>query len=386
MSSQALTRALLLAGLCAFAAAARTDGLALADGEREVVEGVRWGSPAASASVDEELPLVKDGVFAHPVWYEQPVLQPKVLVLNFDPLVEDDAGGDVRLSKHARWNDPRRLAEEFRRDLYSASGGYVEHCIAEWRDLDVYPRKVDGFAYDDASYLAAKAAGKWHDPDRLDYAKLVEEHGLAGLVAQGRIDEVWMFGGPAFGYYETQMVGPKAYWCNSPGLDVEEAQRLFVIFGFNYERGVAEMIHDLGHMTESILAHVYEPLVGKWRAEERRSAWELFSALDAKHPGLGGVGNCHFPVNGEKDYDYANPREVASSAAEWKLWPLPPAEPRLPQRVSRETWGGPDFHRNYQRWFFAHLPRRAGRAPDGRLANWWEYLFNPNAHAESRGR
>jgi hypothetical protein len=342
--------------------------------------------PYAPEASDDPLPLVKDGVFAHPVWYEEPVLQPKVLVLNFDPLVDDGAGGEVRLSKHAGWNDPRSLAEEFRRDLYSASGGYVKHRIVEWRDLDVYPPKVDGFAYDDASYLAAKAAGKWHDPDRLDYAKLVEQHGLAPLVANGTIDEVWMFGGPAFGFYETQMVGPKAYWCNSPGLDVEEAERLFVIFGFNYERGVAEMIHDLGHMTESILAHVYEPQVGKWRAEERRSAWERFSAYDAKHPGLGGVGNCHFPVNGEKDYDYANQRAVPSSAADWKLWPLPLEEPRLAPLVSRENWGGPDYHRNYQRWFFAHLPRRAGRAPDGRLANWWEYLFHLNAHAESRGR
>ncbi|MBK9385301.1 MAG: hypothetical protein IPN34_10850 [Planctomycetes bacterium] len=342
--------------------------------------------PYAPAASDDPLPLVKDGVFAHPVWYEEPVLQPKVLVLNFDPLVADGAGGELRLSKHAGWNDPRLLAEEYRRDLHSASGGYVKHRIVEWRDLDVYPRKVDGFAYDDASYLAAKAAGQWHDPDRLDYAKLVEEHGLAALVANGTVDEVWMFGGPAFGFYETQMVGPKAYWCNSPGLDVEEVQRLFVIFGFNYERGVAEMIHDLGHMTESILSHVYEPQVGKWRAEKRRSAWERFSAYDAKHPGLGGVGNCHFPVNGEKDYDYANPRAVPSNAADWKLWPLPLPEPRLTPLVSCETWGGPDHHRSYQRWFFAHLPRRAGRAPDGRLANWWEYLFHLNAHPESRGR
>jgi hypothetical protein len=217
-------------------------------------------------------------------------------------------------------------------------------------------------------------------------AARIPYRGLAALVANGTVDEVWMFGGPAFGFYETQMVGPKAYWCNSPGLDVEEARRLFVIFGFNYERGVAEMIHDLGHMTESILSHVYEPQVGKGRAEERRSAWEQFSAYDAKHPGLGGVGNCRFPVNGEKDYDYANPREVSSSAADWKHWPQSSPEPRPALLVSSATWGGPDYHRNYQRWFFAHLPRRAGRAPDGRLANWWEYLFHLNAHEESRGR
>ncbi|MDP6720108.1 MAG: hypothetical protein QGG36_01865 [Pirellulaceae bacterium] len=47
--------------------------------------------------------------------------------------------------------------------------------------------------------------------------------------------------------------------------------------------------------------------------------------------------------------------------------------------VSCETWGGPDYHRNYMKWWFAHLPRAAGmNKNDGKLNNWWKYVFDFN--------
>jgi hypothetical protein len=61
-----------------------------------------------------------------------------------------------------------------------------------------------------------------------------------------------MFGGPYFGFYESRMAGQKAFWCNAPG--IEQNCKRFVMMGFNYERGVREMIHSFGHRAESILA------------------------------------------------------------------------------------------------------------------------------------
>jgi hypothetical protein len=37
-------------------------------------------------------------------------------------------------------------------------------------------------------------------------------------VARGEIDEIWLFGGPYFGFYESRMAGPGAFWCNAPPL------------------------------------------------------------------------------------------------------------------------------------------------------------------------
>ncbi len=71
-----------------------------------------------------------------------------------------------------------------------------------------------------------------------------------------QIDEVWMFGGPYFGFYESRMVGKGAFWCNGPGIELN--CRRFVIMGYNYQREVKEMVHDFGHRTESILARQFD--------------------------------------------------------------------------------------------------------------------------------
>ena len=43
--------------------------------------------------------------------------------------------------------------------------------------------------------------------------------------------------------------------------------------------------------------------------------------------------------------------------------------------VNAETWGGPDYHLNYMRWWLGHLPKAAGRT-DGFSNNWWQYIAN----------
>ncbi len=42
--------------------------------------------------------------------------------------------------------------------------------------------------------------------------------------------------------------------------------------------------------------------------------------------------------------------------------------------------GKPDYHRNYMVWWFRHLPQAPGVNADGRLNNWWEYVYNFNAY------
>ena len=52
------------------------------------------------------------------------------------------------------------------------------------------------------------------------------------------------------------MAGRGAYECNSDPVPGVDCPRIFVIMGFNYERGVGEMLEDFGHRTESIMTHV----------------------------------------------------------------------------------------------------------------------------------
>ena len=340
------------------------------------------GTEVEEKEAPPPLPVL-DGVYRNPRRWEKPEIVLKVLVINYEPFLPDGKDGEVLLHTYAKWNDPHDLAEAYARELRLMSGGFLYPRIVKWEDVDGWPVKKDGFVYDDETYMEALRTRNYHDPDGMDYRKLVERHHLAERAAAGEIDEVWVFGAPGFGYYESRMVGPGAYWCNSPGLEYPEAKRLFVVMGFNYERGLAEMIHDLGHRLESIMSRVYEKEFGGWRAEERRDDWERFSCVDFYVNGWGAVGNCHFPCNGVKHYDYANPREVTSFAEDWLHYP--DLQGRS-SRVSCKDWedGSGNFHLGYMRWLFSHVPRAPGLNHEGRLCNWWCYLFDMSTYAETR--
>lgn len=291
----------------------------------------------------------------------------RVLVLNFDPVVH--SASYTLLHEAMGWNDPRSLADEYMRDLMDATGGLIRTKLVDWRDVPAIPAKIDGFIYTLDEYMSCATAGSgFHVPDEADYPRMLREYGVTERIDSGEIDELWLFGAPGFGFWESAMAGPGAFTINGGVYDSVEASRPFAIMGFSYERGVAEMLHDLAHRTESSLSRVY----GGWEVDVLDTNWARFAANAHQSKGEAGVGTCHYPANGESDYDYANPRTVLSTAEDWLRYPdLTGAK----TQVSCESWGGPDYHRNYMRWFFAHLPRAEGRNADGRMNNWWEYVY-----------
>jgi hypothetical protein len=298
----------------------------------------------------------------------------KVMALNFDPLIASEGG--KRLHEVCGWNDPHKLADGYIADVKEASHGCVNYKIVKWIDQDTFHTKIDGFTYTAAQYMECHRTNKgWHDPDTADYAKTFADYKVIPMIDQGEVDEVWFFGAPYFGYNESAMAGPGAFYINGEIYDKVKSKRPFAIMGFNYERGCAEMIHDLGHRCESTMARVY----GGWEADKLDNNWARFAANNIQSNGVAGVGTCHYPANAEGGYDYGNPRQVESDADDWLNYPNLTGKKTM---VSRENWGGPDDQRNYLKWFFTRLPHAPGVNKDGKLNNWWEYLFNFNAYDE----
>jgi hypothetical protein len=316
----------------------------------------------------------------------QPAVQPihvKVLVLDFDPRIPQE--NNERLSKVGGWNDPRTLADGYIKDVREASHGILQYDIVEWNEIDAFHQKVDGFTYTPEQYMANLRAGKgWHEPDTADYPGTFEKFNVIPRIDSGEIDEVWFFGAPYFGYNESAMAGPGAFYINGAVYDKVKSKRPFAIMGFNYERGVAEMVHDLCHRTESTMGRVY----GGWKVDELTNNWARFAANALQSNGQASVGTCHYPPNAKQDYDYSNPRVVQSTADDWLNYPRLTGA-RTP--VSSLSWklpyknrdGNPDYHRNYMSWWFQRLPHAAGTNADGRLNNWWEYIFHFNDYDES---
>jgi hypothetical protein len=89
-------------------------------------------------------------------------------------------------------------------------------------------------------------------------------------------------------------------------------------------------------------------------------------------PGQGG-GNVHFPVNGQSDYDYANPLMLPSFADSWLTYPTQTA-PARSFKYTEWSPSGQDPQREYLNWWYAHMPHVRSTGPDARLANWWRYI------------
>src|SRR4030095_13940395 len=99
--------------------------------------------------------------------------------------------------------------------------------------------------------------------------------------------------------------------------------------------------------------------------------------LDKDAPGQGGVGNVHFPVNAQADYDYANPRVVESNADDWYNYPDFQGITRF---FNSHEWSpqAADPQREYLNWWYHHMPHMTGRSQDYFLNNWWRYIADPD--------
>jgi len=159
---------------------------------------------------------------------KKPLIEVKVLVLNFDPFVPKPEGGKARLHEALKWNDPRKLVDGYIADLNQATAGTVRLNVVDWKDVDAFPRKKDGYRYTAGEYLERHREGKgWHDPDAVDYARVVEENDVVESVGKGAADEVWLFGAPYFGYWESAMAGPRSFYVNGGPLPEIRCKRPF---------------------------------------------------------------------------------------------------------------------------------------------------------------
>lgn len=269
-----------------------------------------------------------------------------------------------------RWNRVEDLAKGFMTDILQTSGGLARYQIIQRIDVDGFPAKVDGYVYDAQTYLnVMRGVNRPYTPDETNYHAIIDRFNILSLIARKEIDEVWMFGFPYAGFYESIMGGPGAFWCNAPPLtNTEAARRRFIIMGFSYERGVGEMLENMGHRAESILEKTFEGVPAI------QNLWKRFIRYEKTAPGKAALGNIHFAPNSQRDYDWNNPSSVSSECDDWlKNFPNFKGEIR---KVTSSEWGNGDI-REHHKWWFKHLPKAAGRK-NGILNNWWQYVMDPN--------
>ena len=172
---------------------------------------------------------------------------PKVMVIDFRPAAIP-----------TEWNRSEDLIPKYVAAMRQASDNKLIFQIVQKIKSTKYPVLLDGRQYDDTTWSQAMSNDKTAFRDShgsymmADYQRILQDFDIIQQVKNKLVDEVWLFGGPYFGFFESRMIGKGAFWCNAPG--IEQSGRLFVMMGYNYQRDVKEMVHDFGHRAESILA------------------------------------------------------------------------------------------------------------------------------------
>lgn len=320
----------------------------------------------------------------------------KVMVLNFNPTIESQ--GNKKVTEVKNWNDPKRLTEmQFLSLIKGASNNFVNYQIVNWQDVDRIPVKKDGFQYTDERYLqctqeseaciaqyridrnATKLtqcinASVCHFPDSVDYLKILDDFDVCEKRNANEIDELWLWGGPYYGLWESTLTGPNAFFYNSPPTTGSSCQKQLPIMGYNFEREIGVMLENYGHRVESVMKHVY----GSWQPNENH-AWNKFTLLNKDAPGKAGCGNMHFTPASVYDYDWWNTATVKSNCDDWFNYPNLTGTSK---DLNCNAWpDGCDQALNpsgimYKLWWFSHLPHYTGIAPDGKLNNWWAYVLD----------
>jgi len=292
----------------------------------------------------------------------------RTLVIVYDPIVDSASG--KKLSEIMKWNKVEELAKGFMSDILQVSGGVVRYRIVQRLDVNDFPQKVNGYKYEPQVFLnVLRGVTRPYMPQEADYHAIIERFNILECVANDEIDEVWIFNFPHAGFYESIMGGPGAFWCNAPPLkNTDASKRRFVIMGFSYERGVGEMLENMGHRAESIMEKTFEKLSGE------NNLWKRFTQYERIAPGKAALGNVHFAPNSERDYDWNNPFPVLSECDDW-LYNFPNFK-GITRLVSAADWGNGDI-REHHKWWLKHFPKVKGRK-NGIRNNWWQYIANSN--------
>jgi hypothetical protein len=304
----------------------------------------------------------------------------RVIAVTYDPVLKEKDG--LRLSRHLKWNDPRLFTTNLMHYLREASGGFADYRLVGFIDVDAFPKKRDGFRYTEASYLEMwKDRKKAHQPDGLSYKAVFEDNDLVARIQAENIHEIWFWGAPYFGFdeYAVKIPGDQVLfptdnpWFYRP-YDIPDCGRTVWVMGFNYEVGEDNALHSFGHRCEGIISLTVGRGIWEGAAGET-NVWSKFTRQADKYPHDAHVGNVHGGPNAKAGYDYSQTNAVLSAADDWFSYPNLTGEKKL---VSRDNWGGPQWHLNYMRWWLNHLPKARGTS-DGFYNNWWRYVVDYDA-------
>jgi hypothetical protein len=289
-----------------------------------------------------------------------------VMVIVFNPSI-----GSKKLNIHYNWQDPRTLTNEIVDYWGDTSQGKVNYKIGEVIEVDEFPLLEGGFKFDADSYKACREQREGCPDSMLDYEGLLSQYNVCEKAnATDGLFELWLWGAPYFGFWESSMAGPNAFYINGGVITDTNCNKLVPIMGFSYERYLEQAVHNYGHRTEYGLAGLYKtsPIgaVPLKNIYDRFIYTPGFYAVHGTKQRPWGCGNIHYPPNSDRDCIYSIKSNELSYCG------LGDLDANLVAPINCDAWGCAEL--GYYVFWFQHFPD----------PKWWEYVFDPQTVVNNR--
>ena len=339
----------------------------------------------------------------------------KVQLVIFNPKIDGKS-----LIDYFGYNNPTEISKQVFNFFKEASGNTMNYTLVkttvitdfpEMISPTQYPKGVDpkvspdkinysltGFKYTPQSYKdCISNNANCHSPDLVNYPKALDLVKACEARNTGQVDEIWLWGGPNFGFYESHMVGSESavYFLNSKPTVYNKCNKPLVVMGYNYQRSVNQAVHNFGHRAESVIANVFISSL----SEDDQSLFfaNIFTGNALPYPpvtnnagflflsnnklpttSIRGCGNTHFtPTSKWNDpYRYNEAGEVMSYCEEFQNYPIIKGEAK---NLTCEKWGCDEM--GFYKYWWKNIPRNKGTNFDkysnkSIYNNWWLYIFD----------
>jgi hypothetical protein len=308
----------------------------------------------------------------------------KVMVLIWNPTMKNGK----KLVTDRSWSSPTELTASAVAWFKNVTNGRLNYTIQSTQEIDDFTtltssRKYTSQTFEDCTKDSTKCFKDGGSLAMLDYTKVINSYDVCSKVNAGLVDEVWLFGGPYFGFYESTLTGPSAklFNYNDGGGYASTCSKLVPIMGFNYERSLNEVVHDFGHRSERTFNKVW----GWLNTVTPKTNWDLYGDGRREYYNQDntppyGCGVFHYPPNTLNGYQYDDSTSIASYCSSFDNYP-DLSGINSPTNITSAAWGSSDI--GFYDWWFRHLPNKSGCNTDQRLNDWWAYVVDPNMASQT---
>lgn len=229
-----------------------------------------------------------------------------------------------------------------------------------------------------------------------DYASMMRNIDICKLVDENGIDEVWLW---SYHYFfslgaESVMSGPHGDISNSwRDSNLPVCKHTYLLYDYNYTRGVAEAMENHGHQIEAEIDHLSIKELGSTDLFRQKFQGVPYGGPYPADTGASqGCGSVHNPPNARWEYDRVNDGSVMSNCEEWwkeadgktaaiscaAWWNLSPCNSINWSRVSTADSGW------IKRWMQS-LPGYGNNIiwRGTHISNWWDIYANWDVAYES---